>query len=77
MTLRRWGLVIARAMVPVIVLAACARSPAPPPIRQVPAEALVSEASIRARCVDPEGVLAGRVFCVLRDAPSDQPARSP
>jgi hypothetical protein len=39
----------------------------------VPAEALVDESTIRARCVDPEGVLARRALCVLKDAPPGAP----
>ena len=50
-------------------LPACAGNPAPRAARLVPAEALTNEGTIRARCQDPEGVLAGRALCVLKDAP--------
>jgi hypothetical protein len=66
MILRRWSFVLIAASL--LGSAACATRPATaarPPV--LPAEALSSESTIRARCEDPEGVLAGRVFCVLRD----------
>ena len=66
MNLRRRGLVL----VLFAATAGCATRPAAIPRRPaVPAEALTDSSTVRARCVDPEGVLAGRVFCVLRDLP--------
>ena len=69
MILRRWGFVL----ITLVASTACASSGANPPRPQpVQAEALVNESTIRARCVDPEGVIAGRTFCVLKDLPADQ-----
>jgi hypothetical protein len=66
MTLRRWGFVL----VAVLPVTACAvRRGEPRRTPPVAAEALTDAATIRARCEDPEGVLAGRALCVLKDLP--------
>lgn len=56
-------------LVPLAALTACASRPSHARPEPVPAEALTDEHTIRLRCEDPEGVIAGRVLCVLKDIP--------
>jgi hypothetical protein len=66
MILRRWSLVLI--LLPPGVACASRRAE-PVRLRPVSAEALTDAATIRERCEDPEGVLAGRTLCVLKDIP--------
>jgi len=65
MELRRRSL----ALIPLLSIMACSTGPRPAKLRPVQAEALTDASTIRRRCQDPEGVLAGRTLCVLKDLP--------
>lgn len=69
MTLRRRSLLLACSL----ISAACASGAPRSRAAQMPAEALTDSSTIRLRCEDPEGVLAGRALCVLRDMPRVAP----
>ncbi|MDB4887453.1 MAG: hypothetical protein JWN79_2891 [Gemmatimonadetes bacterium] len=55
------------------LVSACVTRTSPVRPEPVPAEALTDARTIRLRCEDPEGVIAGRVFCVLKDLPRTAP----
>lgn len=56
-------------LVPLAALAGCASRPQRTRPEPVPAEALTDQRTIRLRCEDPDGVIAGRALCVLKDLP--------
>jgi hypothetical protein len=70
MILRRRSL----ALLSLAALPACATRTRPARPEPMPAEALTNERTIRLRCEDPEGVIAGRVLCVLKDLPRARPS---
>ena len=65
MNLRRRSL----ALIALLAAGACTTGPRAARFRPIPAEALTDASTIRRRCEDPEGVLAGRTLCVLKDLP--------
>lgn len=73
MTLRRRSFVL----IALCSIPACAARAPRTGHTLVPAEALTDSNTIRLRCEDPAGVLAGRVLCVLKDLPRGGAARTP